>query len=80
MVSASSKILALDYEQNAADLAGTGSRRLIWPILQAPRHSGMCNVLFGDGSVDLKSPDDIDPRDPELNRLWWTPDRDAGRP
>jgi prepilin-type processing-associated H-X9-DG protein len=75
MISGSNKILALDYDSNVAYAINPARSHLFWNRFKAPRHSEMCNVLLGDGSVDTKSPDDINPCDPEANRLWWIPDR-----
>lgn len=75
MVADSSKILLLDYEKAVADVVGFDHTDF-WPNTVAPRHSGLCNVLFGDGHVDSMTPSAINPEDPRLNDLWWKPNAD----
>lgn len=45
-------------------LRWTGSDRQQWGVTVAPRHSGMLNVLYFDGSVQRRDPAEIDPYDP----------------
>jgi prepilin-type N-terminal cleavage/methylation domain-containing protein/prepilin-type processing-associated H-X9-DG protein len=65
------KILVLDYEEQVADVGGIGTDA--WDQLRAPRHFNKCNVLFADGSVELFSPDEIDPIYPENDAKYWDP-------
>jgi prepilin-type processing-associated H-X9-DG protein len=68
----SSKILMVEYEKLAADVAGPGARD-IWPEWVAPRHMGTLNVLFDDGHVETKTPEAIDPRvSTKHDRFWKT--------
>lgn len=75
MLADSSKILLLDYEKVVADVVGFDHTDF-WPNTVAPRHSGVCNVLFADGHADSMIPSAIDPDDPKLNDLWWKPKAD----
>jgi prepilin-type processing-associated H-X9-DG protein len=49
----------------ARDWAGWGGGRA--------RHLGQINVLYGDGSVDTRSPASIDPNRDNLNAEYWQP-------
>ena len=88
IVSATRKLLALDYERTVAvgstyDDEGTDRAQHLsyWdPDPEAPkapptfaRHFEKCNVLFADGGVRLMSPDTINPNDPENAREYWDP-------
>ena len=70
------KILALDYESHIAqpdsDLWTDG----IWDednngILDFARHKGAINVLFTDGSVEARRPEQIDPYYPTIRNTYW---------
>jgi prepilin-type processing-associated H-X9-DG protein len=81
------KLLALDYERTIAvgSAYDEGTDRAehlrYWdPKPQDPkapptfaRHFAKCNVLFADGSVQLMSPEAINPNDPENTRQYWDP-------
>ena len=66
------KILMVEYEQLVADVVGLDFLD-DWPECVAPRHHGQLNVLFVDGRVETRTPDQIDPRDWELNNRLWKP-------
>ena len=55
-----------------ANVVGLGAPDF-WPLECAPRHDGMLNVLFIDGSVRDFAPTDIDPRVAETYRTHWLP-------
>jgi len=44
-----------------------------WPNEIRPRHSGSCNVLFFDGSVQLQTPDAFNPLDCQKVKSRWMP-------
>ena len=44
-----------------------------WPEKVAPRHRGLCNVLYVDGSVGVRPPIEMDPAVPALNNELWNP-------
>ena len=66
-------ILMLDYNRLVAKVAG---ENFIddWNVTVAPRHSGVCNVLFADGSVRTLPPDDMDPTIAHLYQNLWMAD------
>jgi prepilin-type processing-associated H-X9-DG protein len=69
------KILCVEYERTLANVAGPDAPDF-WDDLVAPRHFKSLNVLFFDGHVDTRLPDDIDPRIAEIHdQLWWPVDR-----
>ncbi len=64
------KIAMLDYGKLLADLAGSTPAD-VWSVNSAPRHHGLCNVLFSDGNVRAMQPDKIDPTVvSQLNEFW----------
>jgi prepilin-type processing-associated H-X9-DG protein len=81
------KLLALDYELSIAvgSAYDEGTKRAehlhYWdPKPQDPkapptfaRHYGKINTLFADGSVQLVSPEAINPNYPENTREYWDP-------
>ncbi len=75
MLSDSHRILMLDYEKVVADVVGRDHRDY-WPSTVAPRHLGVCNVLFVDGHVEALRPGQMDPRDERLHDELWRPHRD----
>jgi prepilin-type N-terminal cleavage/methylation domain-containing protein/prepilin-type processing-associated H-X9-DG protein len=69
------KILCVEYERTLASVAGPDARDF-WDELAAPRHFKTLNVLFADGHVVSRVPDEIDPRIPEMHdALWWPTDK-----
>ncbi len=80
------KIVMLDYERTLAKLVGppvpegTNWREIYddWPSLNAPRHRGRMNVLFRDGRVESKGPDEINPVNCFLYTRYWRPARATG--
>lgn len=73
----SQKIVLLDYNATRADVVGPGATD-VWSAMAAPRHRGKMNVLFSDGSVQLRSPAQIDPTICALHDSLWRPMRDVG--
>jgi len=71
------KVVLLDYNATKADVVGKGASD-VWSVMVAPRHRGKMNVLFYDGSVQLRSPAQIDPLVCELHDRYWRPLRDIG--
>ena len=63
------KILAVDHDEIVVDTdAGA------WDASPSfARHGGKINVVHMDGSVKLKSPDDIDPAEPTVGDRDWRP-------
>jgi prepilin-type processing-associated H-X9-DG protein/prepilin-type N-terminal cleavage/methylation domain-containing protein len=68
----SQKVLAVEYKQVVANVVGLGATGF-WPTECAPRHDGMLNVLFADGSVRAMAPSDIDPRVDLVYKTHWLP-------
>lgn len=69
------KVLAVDYSKKVADVVGLNFNDY-WEETVQPRHMGTINVLYVDGSVRTRSPNEIDPNDPVLNDRWWRPQTD----
>jgi len=65
-------IVALDYKRSVANVVGANAED-DWSSMVAPRHSGKCNVLFGNGTVLRKSPIQIDPDEARLAKTYWQP-------
>ena len=69
------KIMVLDYPWFIArSNHDWSSDRLAGNIPGIPvfaRHHGNINVLFTDGSVHLKRPDEVNPADPGIQRTLW---------
>jgi prepilin-type N-terminal cleavage/methylation domain-containing protein len=72
------RIVFLDFNAAEAQVVGSSMEQLDshWPAGRAPRHFQQQNVAFGDGHVEPKSPDAIDPRYCELYVKYWQPARD----
>ena len=75
-----SRILALDYPEEVAHVAGLDEVHDNWMKWVGPdgqytfaRHRGRCNVAMVDGSVVPKWPDDIDPSVITLKDRYWKP-------
>jgi len=68
----SQKVLAVEYKQLVANVVGASAPDF-WPIECAPRHNGMLNVLFADGSVHDMTQYDIDPRVTQIYKTHWLP-------
>jgi prepilin-type N-terminal cleavage/methylation domain-containing protein/prepilin-type processing-associated H-X9-DG protein len=72
------KIMLVEYTTATADVVGfDAADAALWPDMVAPRHAGLLNVLYADGHIESKTPDEIDPRVTELHDRWWRPRRDA---
>jgi len=74
------KILALDYPEELARIAGTNETHDNWTTwlgangrYSFARHRGRCNVAMIDGSVVPKWPAEINPSDPVLLKQYWKP-------
>jgi len=70
------KILALDYSKKVADVVGISAADF-WPETVQPRHMGICNVLYNDGSVQASPPSAIDPQE---HQPQWSPKSDGAAP
>jgi len=65
------KILLVEYDAIVASVTGPDAQH-IWDEMVAPRHFGLLNVLYEDGHVDTRAPEEIDPRITEFHdRFWW---------
>jgi prepilin-type N-terminal cleavage/methylation domain-containing protein len=73
----SNKILLVEYNKLVADVVGTAATDN-WGEQAAPRHAGVMNVLYRDGSVRGATPGQIDPSIPELHDRYWKPRRMQG--
>lgn len=66
-------ILMVEYSKIVADVVGV-NRRDIWEDQMQPRHARKMNVMFLDGSVALKAPEEIDPTVTKLHDELWEPE------
>jgi prepilin-type N-terminal cleavage/methylation domain-containing protein/prepilin-type processing-associated H-X9-DG protein len=66
------KVLLLEYHKAVANVVGAEATD-VWQENVAPRHRGVCNVLFADGSVRSLAPDQIDPMVPAKHDAYWKP-------
>jgi len=66
------KVLMLEYEKEVANVIGPNAPD-VWQHAVAPRHRGLCNVLFADGGVRAVRPDEIDPMLPAKQATHWVP-------
>jgi len=75
----SGRIVLLDYKQVEVKVVGQTIAQLnsSWPNDYAARHFQQQNIAFGDGHVDSKSPDKIDPRFCPNYVNYWRPKRDS---
>jgi len=73
------RIAFLDYQAVEAKVVGQSIDQLAasWPAEHAPRHFQQQNIAFGDGHVEAKAPDAIDPRFCENYIKYWRPARDG---
>ncbi|MCE9532341.1 MAG: DUF1559 domain-containing protein [Planctomycetes bacterium] len=71
----SGKVLLVEFLKNTADVVGAGADRFNWTQLCAPRHRTRLNVLYYDGHVENKSPDDLNPLVPSIHDTLWLPTR-----
>ncbi|MCE9556141.1 MAG: type II secretion system GspH family protein, partial [Planctomycetes bacterium] len=73
------RVVFLDYKALETKVVGQTIVQLntSWPAENAPRHFQQQNVAFGDGHVEAKSPDSIDPRYCENYVKFWRPARDS---
>jgi len=78
----SGRIVLLDYKQVEISVVGKTVAQLdaTWPAQQAPRHFGKLNVAFGDGHVDSREPQKIDPRFCDYYVRYWRPVADSNIP
>lgn len=66
------KVLAIEYNNVVANVFGTSAPDF-WPTASAPRHNGVLNALFRDGSVQAFAVDDMDPRISTVYQRYWLP-------
>lgn len=66
------KVLAVEYSKPLVNVFGSSSPDY-WPSSCTPRHLGVLNVLFRNGTVQSFSPTDIDPRDSVIYQRSWLP-------
>jgi hypothetical protein len=66
------KIVMLDYGKLVADVVGVDAAD-VWSITSAPRHHGVCNALFSDGSVLGLAAGQVDPTISALHDKLWCP-------
>ena len=71
----SDSVVILDYEKGVANVAGDDGNPIEFNVYKAPRHGGKSNVLFGDGSVRLLTPGEIDPNHSETQDKWVPPQK-----
>lgn len=76
----SEKILLLDYNNIVVDVVSVPNDSAEdlpdWPYLIAPRHKGLCNVLFAGGHVKTMAPSVFDPAIDDNVDFYWRPHRD----
>ena len=68
------KVRMVEYHKEVASVVGPGATD-VWQDSVAPRHGGVCNVLFADGSVRALLPAAIDPVIPAKALKHWMPKR-----
>ena len=74
LVDESTKIVLLDAVESTVRFSPGADTD--WATVVDPRHSGGMNVLYFDGSVERKWPDDINPQtDPNMLASVWKPRR-----
>ncbi len=67
------KVLMLDYDAEAVYIGGGAPEMQFWDEKIAPRHDEKVNVLFMNGGVELRDPDDINPEDIDIEEAHWGP-------
>lgn len=72
----SDRILCVEYRAYIANVVGQDAGD-DWAAMVAPRHLGTLNVLFGDGHVESRNADQIDPRVQSLHDSLWMPKNDS---
>lgn len=72
----SRRVLMVEYHKLVADVVGLDARD-IWFEQVAPRHTGTLNVLYVDGHVESKTPMEINPELPAIQKELWQPTLDA---
>jgi len=72
----SHRLLMVEYHKLVADVVGLDARD-IWFEQVAPRHAGTLNVLYVDGHVESKTPMEINPELPAIQKELWQPALDA---
>lgn len=68
------KVRMVEYHKEVAGVVGPEATD-VWQDSVAPRHGGVCNVLFADGSVRALLPAAIDPVIPAKAQKHWMPKR-----
>jgi prepilin-type N-terminal cleavage/methylation domain-containing protein/prepilin-type processing-associated H-X9-DG protein len=68
----SQKVLVVEYKHLIANVVGVSAPDF-WPVECAPRHQGLLNVLFADGTVRGMTQHEIDPRVAEIYKNNWLP-------
>jgi len=71
----SHKVLFIEYEKRVANIIGDPATDNYHDMV-APRHKGLCNVLFADGRVAAMAPNEIDPMILERQIKYWLPRTD----
>jgi len=66
------KILCVEYSKVIANVFSNAPPDY-WPSTAAPRHRGILNLLYRNGSVQSFTADDIDPRVSSSYRRFWLP-------
>ncbi len=72
------KVLALEYRKPVAHVVGSAAVGTIsYSEDVAPRHRGLLNVLYGDGRVEARRPEDLDPGVSQIHDRDWCPNIDS---
>ncbi|MCE5279531.1 MAG: prepilin-type N-terminal cleavage/methylation domain-containing protein [Planctomycetaceae bacterium] len=67
------RVLAIDYSHLAVRALTDPAEAAEWDAAEFARHQGKLNVLFSRGNVKLMLPDEIDPRIPTNQQMYWNP-------
>lgn len=68
----SNKVLLVEYKKTIANVVKPDNTD-IWTTQMAPRHQKAMNILFGDGHVETRIPNAIDPNITEIQDRQWRP-------
>jgi prepilin-type processing-associated H-X9-DG protein len=72
------KVLLVEYRKSVADVAGSTARDS-WRDLYQARHNNTINMVFKDGHVENKLPDDVNPQLLVIMNTLWLPEALAGQ-